>query len=351
MKLKKRLFKNCRFDVALVLILLLLWVGNLYASDSPDDYEDDDTVDTASVYYLFTTKNQSRNFHDNGDEDWIQFTTDVTYDEIEIKTFDPGPNCSTIISLFDTDKTTLIKEKLFTASGGKNSMTFFPQQSGTYYVRVKNTDPGLYGSGTDYTLAIFFPTGPLVGSMEGVVKDSATGLPIEGVKIEVEKYATSLSFSDGSYFFQSPTGSLTLTASKTGYETFQADIDVDEAFPKTLDIAMTPATCSTSFSISDNGIILPCILASGNSYQAVLTFSEISPDQSTVYFKLKDGSVGTGQTCSSGCAELSQDLKITVPEIEISGSVYQIGDLSPYTNPNDSANHYWALDLSSVKLL
>lgn len=225
---------------------LLTAAGPALASGVPDSYEDDDSADRASVYYLFSTSSQSHHFHDAGDEDWIRFTTSDDFDAVEIKTYDPGESCETVITLFDSDSTTQLKEQRFTLSSGVNLMSFRPDSDGTYYVRITNKDSSAYGENTGYSLAIYFPIAPFSGTVDGMVTDSATGLPLDGVDIRIENdFSAAVSETDGFYYLKCPAGQFTLYAARTGYSDFSTIVDVTEAGRTELNIALAPDSAPT----------------------------------------------------------------------------------------------------------
>lgn len=245
--------RACRIFLTGILLYFLLncflFAASSMASSQPDDYESDDSADLATTFYLFSSTYQSRNFHDQGDEDWLIFYTDEAFGAVEIKTYDPEENCETVITLFDSDKTTQLKEQRFTLSSGINLLSFRPEKDGVYYVRIKNKDSSKYGDKTGYKLSIYFPVAPFSGTVDGIVTDSSTGLPIQGVQVNVENnYSGATTGSDGFYFFQCPAGEFTLYASKEGYSDYSTDIEVGEIQRTELNFSLSTAngvSCKT----------------------------------------------------------------------------------------------------------
>lgn len=240
------------FFTGLLICLLatfLFFPVSVCASDLADQYENDDSPESASIYYLFSTTYQSHNLHSQGDEDWIQFYTDETFGAIEIKTYEPEENCETIITLFDSDKTTQLKEQRFTLSNGVNLLSFRPEKNGLYYARIKNKDDSKYGSGTGYKLSVYLPVAPFSGTVDGIVTDSETRMPLQGVHINIENnYAAATTESDGFYFFQCPAGTFTLYASKDGYQDYSSDIEVGEIERTELNFSLSGVeSCGTDF--------------------------------------------------------------------------------------------------------
>ncbi|MDA3787012.1 MAG: carboxypeptidase-like regulatory domain-containing protein, partial [Desulfobacula sp.] len=198
------------------------------------------SAETASIFYLFSTISQAHNFHDQGDEDWIKFYTKEDFNAVEIKTYEPEENCETVITLFDIDKKTQLKERRSTLSNGVTLMSFRPENDGTYYIRITNKDSSKHGDNTGYRLAIYLPIAPFSGTVDGIVSDSSTGSPLEGVKILIENnYALATTESDGFYFLQCPAGEFTLYASTSGYFGYSTDIDVGEIQRVELNISLS----------------------------------------------------------------------------------------------------------------
>jgi len=220
-----------------------IYATSSYASDLPDIYESDDTVESAGTFYLFSTDNQIHNFHSTGDEDWIKFYTFKEFGAVEIKTYNPEENCETIITLFDSDKTTQLKERRFTLVSGVNLLSFKPEKDGIYYARIKNKEASNYGDKTGYMLSVYLPIAPNSGTIDGIVTDNLTGLPLEDVYINVEKnFSSATTYSDGFYFFQCPSGEFTLYASKNGYLDYSSDIDVHEIERTELNFSLSIAS-------------------------------------------------------------------------------------------------------------
>jgi Carboxypeptidase regulatory-like domain len=335
------------------ILCLIVIIGIFFAyfsvpSSLADNYENDNSAETASTYYLFSTIYQAHDFYDQGDEDWIKFYTSEDFGAVEIKTYEPETNCETVITLFDTDKTTQLKEQNFTLSSGVSLMSFRPENEGTYYVRIKNKNSSNYGSDTGYNLAIYLPIAPFSGTVAGIVSDYSTGSPVEGVTMLIENdYAIATTESDGFYFLQCPVGNFTLYASKNGYADYSTDIEVIELGNAEVNLAINAINENCASLNSALTMTIPYVEIQGTCYQVTLEHYINPSDTLNLFWKLDINSIGTNQGCGSDCASMDLNLQITIPKIEFEGNFYQI-TLNWFSNPSDSSGFYWMLDLASI---
>ncbi|SVE56813.1 uncharacterized protein METZ01_LOCUS509667, partial [marine metagenome] len=136
--------------------------------DDPDSFDAttlDNTLADASTISVDDT--QERNFHNDTDVDFVEFTLAIDSD-IAVTT--SGTAGGTIITLLDHSGSVL------EAVGSSNAATFFPPlnrtrlPAGTYYLEIKNAFPNM---GFPYTLnlkADGYPTAP-----SGITITPATG--------------------------------------------------------------------------------------------------------------------------------------------------------------------------------
>ena len=249
-------------SMALICLVILFQIAicfNIFANPyvkgyHPDEYELDDTPENASEFRLSTVSPQIHNFHKQGDEDWIKFHALKSDETYEIKTFNPGENCETVIILFDQDGMTKIKESIFTSTGsggitpGVNLLSWAPDEDGIYYVRFiqKDTDGDgpkpVFGDDTSYRLWIYRPVMPETGYIEGFVTNAESGNPVGGAVVQTNHSSGVSSFTSyGYYTIQCLVGDFTVTARKTGYESFSKLVTVGEASRVELYIALTPS--------------------------------------------------------------------------------------------------------------
>ena len=112
-----------------------------------DCYEDDDTSGSASELGTTGGDRAPNTFHDNGDVDWAWFNATAGY-VYTIRTYNTGPLASPVIELYDTNGTTLLR------SSSDGTIEWLCPTTGKYYVKVRNSNPAVYGCGTEYRLAI-----------------------------------------------------------------------------------------------------------------------------------------------------------------------------------------------------
>ena len=143
---------------------------------------------------------------------------------------------------------TEIKESSFTSSDaggtitGVNLLSWRPEEDGIYYVRITQYDANEYGAGTNYSLWIYRPIMVGTGYIEGVVTNAETGSLIGGAVVQTAFTSGVSSLkSKGYYTLECIVGDITVTASKTGYETFSTEVKIEEASRLELNIALTPS--------------------------------------------------------------------------------------------------------------
>jgi hypothetical protein len=114
-------------------------------------------------------------------------------------------------------------------------------QDGTYYIKIRNYDPAVYGSSTEYGLSIYYPTGPGgTGIIQGLVKNKSTGSGIGNAIIRTDGGCSTISNPDGAYMMLHHTGLFNLTATAEGYQLFTKQINVQASQPIPLNIDMLP---------------------------------------------------------------------------------------------------------------
>ncbi len=226
----------------------------IQADNIPDRYELDDTPANAVQFNLSAICPQVHNFHKQGDEDWIKFHA-LKDETIYIKTFDPGEKSQTVITLFAGDGLTQITENRLVNTEGENLLSWNFWEDGIYYVKITHDDPEGYGTGTIYSLWIYRPiiidpeTEITIdkecintGYMEGMIINSESGNPVDGVTVKTGITSTVGSMtSPGYYILECPVGDVTVTAFKTGYEIFSTEVKIEEASRLELNIALTPS--------------------------------------------------------------------------------------------------------------
>jgi hypothetical protein len=185
----------------------------------PDLYEDDDSAAKAWVIVIDYEEAQRHNFHDEGDEDWVKFygVADETY---EIKTWNLDSNADTVISVYGENGTTPVAEpRDIKKPGEEESLSWKCLVDGVYYVKVTQSEPGVYGEKTGYNLEVYRPVGAGVGWIKGIVVNSS-GSGVGGAVVTTSPgKASAICFPDGSYIVVVDAGTYTVTVEADGYLT------------------------------------------------------------------------------------------------------------------------------------
>jgi len=124
----------------------LFFIPPIASTDAPDIYETDDTMAQAvEIIPDDKTAVQSHNFHKTGDEDWLKMnvTAGTTY-IISTTSTSLNQNFKPVIELYDTDGINLSSDK------ENNSLTWFYEKNALFYVRIRHSDPNIYGDETEY---------------------------------------------------------------------------------------------------------------------------------------------------------------------------------------------------------
>ncbi|QTA81633.1 NHL repeat and PKD domain-containing protein [Desulfonema limicola] len=225
----------------------------IYQKAGPDAYEQDDNPSLAGVITLSSEDIekslespgiQKHNFHSPGDEDWVKFYA-VSGMIYEIKTENPGTRCDTAITLFDIDKTTIIKKQddwidSIDKKGELLSWKCPENRGGIYYVKISHSDPNTFGTDTGYDLLIYRPVGPLAGFLSGSVTDALTGQPLTGAVITTDASASALSRPGGRYLMIQEPGTFNVSINIEGYLPYTGQIVLEEGGTGRIDFPLTP---------------------------------------------------------------------------------------------------------------
>jgi Zn-dependent metalloprotease len=133
---------------------------------APDSYEDDDTVAQANPITV-NGGPQTHNFHDAGDEDWVQFSTTAGISHV-VETSNLGSRSDTVLELYDTDGVTLLASDDDGGDGLASRIAWTAPADGTYYVRAHHFSSSVSGSDTNYDLQV---TGTTSGSADSFEPD------------------------------------------------------------------------------------------------------------------------------------------------------------------------------------
>ncbi|MGA1869868.1 MAG: 6-bladed beta-propeller [bacterium] len=228
---------------------------HVFRMDGPDIYEDDDIFSNSSVIILNDQEAQAHNFHDTGDKDWVQFygISEVIY---TIKISNAGTYCDAVIELYNENGTIMLAFSDDRSVGEDELLDWKCEQDGVYYVRIKNSDPSLFGEGTEYNLVLYHPIGELWGTITGNVRDTNTGGPIEGVLIQTDGKAAAISLPNGAYFMVHPVGTFTVTAKASGYRwlTYAVLINEGEIIARNFDLTEDVSRPTAHEPIGNNSV-------------------------------------------------------------------------------------------------
>ncbi|SLM29357.1 exported hypothetical protein [Desulfamplus magnetovallimortis] len=208
----------------------------------PDVFEIDDSPADAVYFNHNAISYQMHTFHKSGDEDWISFSALKSDESIEIKTFDPGPDCETVIGLYDTDgETLMIPESRHSLSDGTHLVSWRPVSDGTYYVKIANKNESIYGRNAYYKLWIYKPVMSTVdGRIDGIVTDDYSKDRLEGVLLSTP-FDEVRSQEKGFYYLKCPAGEISFIAYKIGYEKFKTVVDMGQDQRIQINIELTPS--------------------------------------------------------------------------------------------------------------
>ena len=215
----------------------------------PDQYERDDTPADASQIKLNTFAEQLRNFDKEDDQDWVWFHALESDMAIEIEVFNFGKNLNPVITLFDTDALTVIRESRqswdpYGTGALNNTLSWHPTKDGIYYAKISNRDGSQFGLGAYYSLRVGRPIGPEMGYVYGAVLNEETGKFVGDALVTTiasSAISSNIDSAKGFYSLPCPAGTFTVTVKKTGFDTFKKNVVVGEAEGVELNAILKPA--------------------------------------------------------------------------------------------------------------
>ena len=195
----------------------------------PDIYEPDDTPEEASSISIDAPA-QTHNFHDSGDEDWLQFRVENVPTILTFETLNLESNADTSIRVFEDDGETLIDEDDNSGLDGNGASGLLIQftSAGTYFLQVTNAQ-GLFGADTCYDVRIILEAGFLIGSIVGMVTDVTDDSQLLGAELVLSGDYIARAINDNQgYAFDVLDGNYTIEASFPGYATQSNSINVSD---------------------------------------------------------------------------------------------------------------------------
>jgi len=252
-------FTKIRLPVVLIFLIAahftLLHANPNVITSFPDGFETDDTAKDATCFNLNAITFQMHNFHKKNDADWVSFYASQSLEAVEIKIYDPGEKCDTVITLYNTDGTTVLRESRHAMSNGTHLMSWRPDSDGLFYVKITNkhqfdnNSDSYDGTNTTYKLWIYSPAAVINGRFDGIITHGDTDRPVKGVLVSTLASET-VTDSDGYYYVGSPAGTIGVKAEKPGYHDFHTTIEMGENQRMQLDISLQPEiSCQSSYEI------------------------------------------------------------------------------------------------------
>jgi hypothetical protein len=119
----------------------------------PDSHEPDDSVNQAT---LLTTDGMflRHNSHAQADEDWVRFFA-AAGEELVIRAENLGVRSDLVITLFDTDGNQILVAQDGPLAYQSEEIFWLVPADGTYFLRVNQFDPAVFGEETDFDLVIY----------------------------------------------------------------------------------------------------------------------------------------------------------------------------------------------------
>lgn len=181
---------------------ILAICSRAYAQDA---FEDDDIASRTSWIGLDGV-DQTHDFHDAGDEDWVRFYIDTDDNPtVTVQTINPGAaqaEFDTFIEIYKDDGTTKLAENDDVGGGDLSSFLILnPPETGFYLVRVFYSPEGLgngFGPDTEYDLRVGTESAPCISPtiLAGVALSAATMLPLDGVICTLSQFGAAETFTD-----------------------------------------------------------------------------------------------------------------------------------------------------------
>ncbi len=142
----------------------------------PDSYENDDIYSQANNVVINDKAPQHHTIHKPGDTDWIKFYA-YAKQIYRIKVSNLCLICDLIIELYDTDGNTLLISDNDKNREGDNFFEWECPKDGVYYVKIRHSDPDIFGENICYKIEVYRPSLTDIGRVSGTITDY-TGNPV-----------------------------------------------------------------------------------------------------------------------------------------------------------------------------
>jgi hypothetical protein len=209
----------------LTVILNLFFHPNVYAIDS---YENDDSLEQASIIDIGDIIGQRHDFHQQGDQDWIKFyaqsNINIPYNFLVWK---QQSRANVVITLYDHLGQFISSEAV---PDERIEFSFRPPHDGIYYLMIQNYDHNSFGNDTSYTVLIYHDLNQLNGKIVGTIKDAVTGQTINQplVNTTSQNRGPQIASRHGVFIMSHPIGTYDLIFSAEGYIPLTQQITVLE---------------------------------------------------------------------------------------------------------------------------
>lgn len=239
---KKSLFRSASV-AAFCLIALIALRAPVFSGAKPDGYEPDDSTAQARVVfpYLGEAKRQRHNFHDEGDQDWVEFCG-LAGETYEIVGTNLGARSDLGLELYESDGKKLLMAEYWADENREVTLSWQCGRSGTYFVKCSQNDPAVFGKNTQYDLSVWVPIGPNgSGTMTGFIRDAVLKKPVKGLGIATSGKAAHIYNPDkGDYLLSDTAGIYSITLTARGYKTFGGKIEIVDSETTYKDFYLVP---------------------------------------------------------------------------------------------------------------
>ncbi len=180
----------------------------------PDDYEIDDRPSRANIITVNALTPENHTFHDPGDEDWSLFYG-ITGQVYKARAGAPSVITDPIINIYRENDTTLEQNCNAAGAGNDEECSWTCPSDGFYYLQVSNA-LNHYGANVYYTLHLYNPIAlEFPGYVTGYVTSAGAG--INGASLTASG-GSGVSAPNGAFIISLPAGSVTVTATKAGFQ-------------------------------------------------------------------------------------------------------------------------------------
>lgn len=207
-------------------------IGFVDRINVPDAWEPDGTP--AAAPWLTVNQVQGHNFHQNGDEDWVRFSSSAGTATFAVLA--PRPRCQAVVELYrasdlEQGNTTPLRTESADTPGEEVVFTQEFDGSDQYLLRVSNTDPAVFGQDTSYLLLGAVGTGGVFSTALFITAlDADTGAAIPGASVNFSGGNAGLTSADGIVQVVVPDyGTFNVTVTKDGYQTESEQVSVNNS--------------------------------------------------------------------------------------------------------------------------